>query len=254
MAGTQGISVDVTTPDGIADAYVAYPDDGARHPGVLFYMDAFGLRPALRGMVDRLAGHGYTVLAPNVLYRHGRSPVVDVPEFIDMGERPEILKQLMPMILELTPDLVLRDADAYLAWLTAFEKTADGPMGTTGYCLGGGLSLRTAAGFPELVGAAAGFHTGGLATDSPDSPHLVVGNVAAEVYFGHADEDPSLPPEQIDGFEKALTAAGVRHRCEVYPGAAHGYTQSDTSSYDEPAAERHWRELVALLDRNLAAG
>ncbi|GAB2683830.1 dienelactone hydrolase family protein [Nocardia thraciensis] len=251
LTAVQGLSVDITTSDGVADAYVSSPDDGAPHPGVLLYMDAFGLRPSLRAMADRLAGHGYTVLVPNVLYRHGRAPVVDLPDFIDPSQRPELFQQLLPMIHELTPDLVLRDADAYLAWLTAYERTADGPMGATGYCMGARLALRTAAGFPELIGAAAGFHAGGLVTDGPDSPHLVVGNVTAELYFGHADDDPSLPPEQVERFERALSDAGIAHRCEVYSGARHGYTQTDTSAYDEQAAERHWRELVSLLDRTL---
>ncbi|OIJ94628.1 dienelactone hydrolase family protein [Streptomyces colonosanans] len=250
MTVIRGTSVDIPTQDGTADAYLAYPDDRSPHPGVLLYMDAFGLRPHLKGMADRLAENGYTVLVPNVLYRHGRAPVVELPEFIDT-ERPELFQQITPLIRSLTPEVADRDADAYLHWLTNCPQVADGPVGVTGYCMGARLALRTAGSHPEQVAAVAGFHGGRLATDTPDSPHLVADRITAEVYFGHADQDPSMPPEQIERLDRALTEAGVRHRSEVYPGASHGFTQGDTSNYHHEGAERHWTELLALLDRNL---
>ncbi|MDX3642452.1 dienelactone hydrolase family protein [Streptomyces sp. MB09-02B] len=254
MSAVRGTSVDIVTEDGTVDAYFVHPDDDDAHPAVLFYMDAFGLRPHLRGMADRLAGAGYTVLVPNVFHRSGRTPVFDLPEFIDPAARPEIWDQILPAMLALTPDLALRDAAAYLGWLADSPRAADGPVGITGYCMGARLALRTAGAFPERVAAAAGFHGGGLATDAPDSPHLTVPRITGEVYFGHADDDPSLPPEQIDLLDKTLTEAGVRHRTEVYAGAPHGYTQADTAAYDAEATERHWTALLDLLDRTLRSG
>ncbi|MFG2133649.1 dienelactone hydrolase family protein [Streptomyces sp. NPDC048751] len=249
MTSVEGTAVDIPTEDGVADAYLAHPGDGSPHPGVLLYQDAFGLRPHLRAMADRLAGAGYTVLVPNVFYRHGRAPVVDLPEFIDPSGRPEIFEKLGPLMQSLTNELALRDADAYLRWLADSPLVADGPVALTGYCMGARLSLLTAGTYPERVAAAAGFHGGRLATDGPDSPHLVAEHVTAELYFGHADADPSLPPEQMDRLESALTAAGVRHRCEVYPGAPHGFTQADTASYQQEGDERHWAALLDLLKR-----
>ncbi|MEW2399948.1 dienelactone hydrolase family protein [Streptomyces sp. NPDC046862] len=251
MTTVRGTSVDIPTPDGTADAYLASPDDNSPHPAVLFYMDAFGLRPHLRKMADRLAEAGYTVLVPNVFYRHGPAPVFDLPDFIDPQERPGLWEQIAPVLQSLTPELVTRDAGAYLDWLAARPEAADGPVGTTGYCMGTRLALRTAAAHPERVAAAAGFHGGGLATDDPDSPHLLAGSITAELYFGHADQDHSLPPEQIERLDKALTDAGVRHRAEVYTGARHGYTQADTAMYDAEATERHWEALLSLLGRTL---
>jgi carboxymethylenebutenolidase len=251
MTSIRGTSVDIPTQDGTADAYLAHPDDHSPHPAVLLYMDAFGLRPGLEQMADRLAENGYTVLVPNVFYRHGRAPLVELPDFIDTSERPEIFQKIMPLMQSLTPERADRDADAYLRWLAECPQAADGPIGVTGYCMGARLALRTAGAHPERVAAVAGFHGGRLATDTPDSPHLVADRITAEVYFGHADKDPSMPPEQIELLDKVLTEAGVRHRSEVYPGAHHGYTQADTSSYHPEAAERHWTELLALLDRTL---
>jgi carboxymethylenebutenolidase len=249
MTAIQGTAVDIPTQDGTADAYLAHPGDGNPHPAVLLYMDVFGLRPHLHSMADRLAEAGYTVLVPNVFYRHGRAPVVELPEFIDPAARPEIFQRIVPVRQALTPELAMRDAGAYLGWLADCPMAADGPVALTGYCMGAWLALLTAGTYPERVAAAAGFHGGNLATDTPDSPHLVADRVTAELYFGHADEDRSLPVEQIERLEGALTKAGVRHRCEVYTGASHGFTQADTAAYDAAAAERHWVALLDLLKR-----
>ncbi|AKJ15166.1 dienelactone hydrolase [Streptomyces incarnatus] len=249
MTDVQGTDLDIQTEDGVADAYLVRPADGRPRPGVLFYMDAYGLRPHLRSMADRLAAAGYTVLVPNVTYRLGRAPVIELPEFIDPGADPTIWERLGPIVFSLTQDLIERDSAAYLRWMADSPLVADGPVGVTGYCMGARLALWTAAAHPDRVAAAAGFHGAALAIDDPTSPHLGAPRIAAELYLGHADNDPSLPPEQIERFEKALTEAGVRHTCEVYAGARHGYTQADTTAYDREATERHWAALLDLLAR-----
>jgi carboxymethylenebutenolidase len=251
MTAVHGTPVDIATPDGTADAYLVHPDDSAPHPAVLLYMDAFGLRPHLRSMADRLASAGYTVLVPNVFHRSGRAPLVELPEFINPAERPEIIEQLGPMARTLTPEAAMRDAAAYLDWLAASPLTTDGPAGITGYCMGAGLALRTAGTYPDRVAAAAGFHGAYLATEAPDSPHLLADRITAELYFGHADQDATNPAEQIDRLDKALTAAGVLHRAEVYTGAHHGFTQADTAMYGEEATRRHWEALLELFGRTL---
>ncbi|GAA4716389.1 hydrolase [Phytohabitans rumicis] len=193
---------------------------------MLFYMDAFGVRPRLRQMADRLAAAGYTVLVPNVLYRHDRAPLVELPERIEEQDRP--------------------------ALLASSPQATDGSVGVTGYCMGAGLALRTAGTYPHRVAAAGGFHGAGLASDAPDSPHLLAEGITADLYFAHADQDPAMPPEQIDRLDKALTAAGVRHDTEVYAGAQHGYTMADTTRYNADATERHWTALLDLFGRTLS--
>lgn len=243
--------MDIATEDGAADAYAVRPEAGGAHPGVLMYQDAFGLRPHLMAMADRLAAAGYLVLVPNVFYRHGRAPVVELPEYIDMAARPDIVEKVMPLMGSLTPEMVARDAGAYLQWFADSPLAVPGPVGITGYCMGARLALYTAGTHPDRVAAAAGFHGGNLAGDEPDSPHLLAGRITAELYFAHADEDPSMPEEQIRRLERAFTEAGVRHRCEVYAEAHHGYTQADTAAYNPTAADRHWNELLALFRRAL---
>ncbi|RJQ75414.1 dienelactone hydrolase family protein [Pseudonocardiaceae bacterium YIM PH 21723] len=252
MAETQGTLVDITTPDGVADAYLTHPAEGGPHPGVLFYMDALGLRPNIKEMADRLAAAGYTVLVPNLFYRTRRAPVFELPEIIDGESRAKVFEQIGPVMQSFTPELAMRDAEAYLGWFAESPLATDGPVGITGYCFGAGLALRTAGTYPERVAAAGGFHGAHLATDQPDSPHLLADKITAELFFGHADNDHALPQEQIDRLAKALTDAGVTHQCEVYRGAIHGFTQADTSVYHPEAAERHWSDLLDLLRRALS--
>jgi carboxymethylenebutenolidase len=242
-----GGMVDISTQDGMAEAYLSRPPgQDVSHPGVLFIMDAFGLRPRIEEMVDRIAARGFVVLAPNVLYRAGSAP--EMPDLADPAQRDSFFARLRPAMAELTPDRIASDGAAYLDYL---GKIASEPFAITGYCLGGRVGWRIAAAHPDRVAALAAFHAGGLVSDEEDSPHLSAGALSAELYFGHADNDQSMTPEHRAALEQALEEAGVRYRSELYEGAAHGYTMSDTAAYDEAAAERHFTELFALLDRTI---
>ncbi|HEX6457549.1 MAG TPA: dienelactone hydrolase family protein [Thermoleophilaceae bacterium] len=243
-------TIDIPTPDGVADAYLTYPDDDQRHPGVLFLMDAYGLRARIEEMAGRIAERGYAVLAPNVFYRAGRSPVLPFPDMSREDARSEFFAKVRPLMAELTPERLAADGAAYLDELA---KVAVEPFAITGYCMGTRLGLRIAAAHPDRVAALAGFHGGGLVTDDPTSPHRAAGDLRAELYFGHADQDQSNSPEQIAALDEALDAAGVKHTTEVYEGARHGYTMSDTPVYDEAATERHFAALFDLLGRTLSA-
>jgi carboxymethylenebutenolidase len=244
--------VDVPTPDGTADAYIVRPAAGS-HPPVLLFMDGIGLRPRLEEMADRIASQGYAVLVPNLFYRAGRAPVLpDLVARLQSEDRPAVFAELRGHITSLTPDVAARDTRAYVDFLDAQPGVAAGPMATTGYCMGGALSLRAAAQLPERVVAAASFHGGNLAPEEDSGPHTLVGRVEAELYFAHADNDASAPPEQIARLEAALDAAGVRYSSELYAGASHGFTMSDMPVYDAEAEQRHWDALLGLLDRRLA--
>lgn len=242
-------TIDIPTADGVADCTLVTPSDAGPHPGVLLYMDAFGLRTRLQEMASQLAQAGYVVLVPNVFYRAGRAPVVELGDLTKPENRGGVFKKLRPLMRALTPELAMQDADAYLGYLERNARISNRQVGTVGYCMGAALALRTAAHSPDRVKAVACFHGGQLATDQPDSPHLSVDRIRAEVYVAHADHDPSMPPEQQQRLSEALTTAGVRHRAELYTGAAHGFTMADTAVYDEAATERHWERLLDLLGR-----
>jgi carboxymethylenebutenolidase len=241
--------VDVPTEDGVADSYLVVPDGDGPHPGDLIFMDAFGLRPRLKEMADRIAERGYAVLAPNILYRGGRAPLVDMTALQDPEKRGKVFEGLMPLIQGLTTDLLAHDTKTYLDFFAAQDGVDEGPVVAVGYCMGGTNALKAIEAYPDRIKAVASFHGGRLATDQPDSPHLGVGSITGELYFGHADNDASMTKEQIETLEAALDKAGVTYTSEVYEGAPHGFTMSDTAMYNEAGEQRHWVNLFALLDR-----
>lgn len=238
-------TIEIETNDGTAEAYLT-----GSGPGVLFFIDAIGLRPQIEQMADRIAGWGYTVLAPNALYRSGTaadtSPSRDLRE---PGAREEFFQHAGARIAAITPDGAESDIAAYLAVL---REHSDGVrVGAVGYCMGARLAVRTAGLDPDVV-ACAGFHGGGLVTDDPRSPHHSLPTAKAEFVFGHADNDSSMPPEAVAALGDALDEAGLTASNEIFPGAPHGYSMDDTSMYDETGAERSFAELEALLNRTLA--
>jgi carboxymethylenebutenolidase len=241
----------ITTPDGVAEAIVATPPSGSG-PGVLFFMDAFGLRPRVQEMVDEIASWGYVVMAPNVFYRDG-----DAAEVAPKGDmttpegREAFFRVAGPRIGHLTSELAEKDNDAYVAALRALPEVTPGPIGVVGFCMGTRLAMRAAGRHPEAVAACAGFHGGGLITDAPDSPHLELATAKAEFVFGHADNDGSLTPQNAADLGEALDEAGLTATNEIYQGAAHGYTMSDTSSWNEAAFVRAFTNLKDLYGRAL---
>ncbi|GGN73830.1 hydrolase [Actinoplanes lobatus] len=241
----------VPAADGVAEAYFVTPDGAGPYPAVLIFMDAFGLRPRLMEMARRIAARGYAVLVPNLFYRDASGPLVAPEELTDGAKRGAAFGRLMPMIRALTPERITADATAYLDFLAGQEKVADGPAGLVGYCMGGRNGLIVTAALPDRIAALGSFHAGGMVTGAPDSPHTGVAAITAEVYIAHADNDGSMTPEQIKTLEAAFDAAGVTYTSELYEGAPHGFTMSDTSMHHEEGEQRHWEALFALLGRTL---
>lgn len=246
-----GTMIDISAPDGTAEAYVSRPDEG-EHPAVLLYVDAIGLRPRIEEMADRIASWGYIVMAPNVFYRDGTVAELRPTDDLTVpANREAFFGSAMGRVGAYTPDLSGPDLDAFLEALLDLPGVSGREIGATGYCMGGRLVLRAAGRHPAEVVAVGLFHGGGLVTDAPDSPHLAVAGARAEVIGGHADHDGSNGPEQIAALDAALEEAGLTYSTAVYEDAPHGYSMSDTAAYDEPATERHFRELEALFGRKL---
>jgi len=238
------LDLTVAAPDGACPVSLHTPDGDGPWPAVIIYPDAVGVRPTFRAMADRMAALGYATLVPDVYYRAGEWAPFDVHTvFTDPDERA----RMMGLTRSLTPDVVIADAGAFLEFLAGRPEVAGDRVGTTGYCMGGRISLLVASHHPDRVGAAASFHGGRLADESdPDSPALLADRVRATVYVAAAENDELCPPEQLDRLAKAYTEAGVTHTIETYPGA-HGFAVPDNiGRYDEALAERHWAALEAL--------
>jgi carboxymethylenebutenolidase len=240
--------VEITTPDGVADAYFVHPASGA-HPGVLIWPDIVGLRPAFRQMGKRLAESGYAVLVVNPFYREKRAPVVPPDASIADPKTREIVFALAK---KLSPATHVTDAKAFVAWLDAQPAVdRNRKLGTMGYCMGGPITLRTAAAAPDRVGAGASFHGGGLVTEDADSPHLLVPKLKAHYLFAVAENDDQRDPNAKDVLREAFAKAGLPAEIEVYP-AAHGWCPPDSPVYDAAQAERARARLLALFEKALA--
>ena len=242
-------NVEVPTPDGTADCHFVHPASGA-HPGVLIWPDALGLRPAFEQMGRRLAESGYAVLVVNPYYRTERAPVLpEGASFRDEATR----KKVFPLMRSLTPETIVTDARAFVGFLDARDAVAgDRAMGTMGYCMGGSMTMRTAAAFPDRIGAGASFHGGRLVTDSPESPHLLVDRIRAHYLFAIAENDDQKDPKAKTVLRDAFAAAGLPAEIEVYAGTLHGWCPPDSAVYHEAQAERAWSRLLALFETALA--
>jgi carboxymethylenebutenolidase len=243
--------VTVKTADGMCDAALYHPagpknGKGGTWPAVLIWTDIFGLRPAFRDMGKRLAAQGYVVLVPNPFYRTRKAPVFEEGMKFDFNN-PEDRAKLPPLTGPLTPEAVTRDAAAHLAFLDAQKVTnKKAKAGVQGYCMGGPMTMRTAAALPARIGAGGSFHGGGLVTDKPDSPHLLVPQIKARYYFGIASNDDQKQPDAKDKLKAAFAAVNRPAKIEVYDGALHGWCVPGSAVYNQSAAEKAWGELLAL--------
>ncbi len=243
----------IKTQDGVCDSFVAYPDEGRQYPAVLLLMDAFGPRDYLYEMAKTIAARGYYVLLPNLFYRVRPAPVIQTKFPITAETHAAAVQEIMPLFPTLPPELAVRDIGVYFDFMAAQKQVLAGKVAMTGYCLGGSLAIRAAAQYPERIAAAASFHAGNLASDAANSPHLQLNQIKAELYIAHADNDRSMPAEQIKRLKKALEQSDLRYEMEVYEGAVHGFTMADLPAHNEAALERHWEKLFALLERSFSA-
>jgi carboxymethylenebutenolidase len=244
--------VTVTTPDGVIDAHYAAPSSG-KHPAVLVWPDIMGLRPAFRVMGRRLAESGYAVLTVNPFYRSQAGAVIADGESFS---QPAVRSRLIPLMQAATsdPENTRKDATAAIAWLDQQKEvdTRKG-VGTTGYCMGGPLVMRTMAFVPDRVRAGGSFHGGGLATAAPTSPHLMVPQMKAKaVLIAVAQNDDAQDPTVKDKVKAAFDAQNIPAEVEVYP-AQHGWCPPDSQVFDQAQADRAWARLLATFETGLKA-
>jgi carboxymethylenebutenolidase len=238
------MDVTIKTPDGTCDAYFVHPVTGTA-PGVLYWPDIFGLRPAARQMGKRLAETGYSVLVVNPFYRVQKAPTASKGAATPIPE-------LMGLAKQLSETTHMTDAKAFVAWLDSQSSVAKNrKIGTQGYCMGGPMAFRTAAAVPDRVGAVASFHGGGLVTDQPNSPHLQASRTKAQFLVAIAENDDKRSPKEKDVLKETFSNAKLPAEIEVYAGA-HGWCPPDSQVYNEKEAERAWSRLLALYGKALA--
>lgn len=239
-------NIKVNTADGVADAVLVTPSGPAPNAGVILYMDAFGVRPAVEVIAERIAAEGYAVLVPDTLYRGGRFGPYDAKTAFKDEATGKFIRATMAAT---TQAMSQADAAAFIEALTRHGVT--GPIGTTGYCMGGGRAINAAAAHPGRILAAASFHGGNLANDAPDSPQKNAAKIKARVYVATAGVDGSFPPEQSAKLAEAFRTAEVDYAIENYVGMAHGWCVPDHTAFNEKGAERHFSRLKTLFAETL---
>jgi carboxymethylenebutenolidase len=242
--------VDVRTPDGVADCHFVHPVSG-KHPSVLVWPDARGMRPAYHQMAKRLAESGYAVLVVNPYYRGARGVVW--PEGADPRQGGDAMNTIRPLLAQLSPATNRTDAIALMEFLDRNDAVdRSRKAATTGYCLGGPVTMITAAEFPERIGAACSFHGVRLATDAADSPHLLVPKMKAQYLFAIAADDDQREPEVKNLLRKAFDEAALKAEIEVYQGTQHSWTTPDSPVHNVEQAERAWARMMVLFETALA--
>jgi carboxymethylenebutenolidase len=232
----------IRTEDGTVDTHFFTPDGRTPKSAILFYMDGLGLRQALFDMAARMASHGYAVLLPNLYYRAGQSEPID-----PMKDRD----RMMQLVMSVTNEGTMRDTGHFLSFLDSHPSLAGAKVACVGYCMGGALSLTAVGTYTDRITAAASLHGARLATDAPDSPHLLAPKMAGEVYVGVSEIDPYLADGETARLETALKDADVNAMVEIYPGVHHGFTVPGIPIYDRDASEHHWDRILGLFSRNL---
>ena len=240
--------VEIKTPDGTCDAALYHPPGTGHWPGAIIFTDILGLRPVFRDMGRRLAADGYAVLVPNPFYRTRKAPVIEGP--FDFA-KPEDRAKLGPLTAPMSRATQITDTTAYIDWLHAHERVNKRrKMGVSGYCMGGPFTLVAASVAPDRIGALGSFHGGGLVTDKPDSPHLLIARIKASSYLGVANNDDQRQPDAKDKLKAAFADAKLPGEVEVYP-ANHGWCVKDNPTYDAASAERAWAHLTSLYAKAL---
>ena len=243
--------ISLVTADGDARAFVFKPDAGpdtdqGPWPGAIILMDAPAIRPALFEMGERLAAAGYYVLLPDLFWRAGPYPTLDIAK-ARAGD-PEQVALFGKLRASTGAGRQMTDVKACLDHMARDADARPGKVGVTGYCMGGAIALRAAGTFPDQIAAAASFHGGGMATDDEKSPHRLADQIKAKVLVAGAIEDRSYDEAQNELLTKSLKAAGVDAEVSIWEGCRHGWVPTDMPVYNPEGAERHWRELIALFD------
>lgn len=242
-------AIEIKTSDGVSDGFLLQPAANGKWPGVMHLTDIGGIRPSQHEMARQLCEAGFVVLMPNIFYRFGRPPLIDLPVNMDDEKTKKRFGELRAALPLAGME---RDGAAYVDFLAMHESVIAAKLGVVGYCFAGAMALRMAATRPEKIGAAASFHGGGLCSDASDSPHTVLPRVKARLYFGHAIEDRSMPKDAIEKLEKALASWGGKFESETYAGCRHGWTVPDSPVFNSDGAARAFSKLTAMFSAALS--
>ena len=243
---TRSERIEIQVADGTAmGGYLARPDNDEVLPGVIVYMEIFGINSHIRSVTDRIAGEGYVALAPDYFHRTGPG--------IELGYDDAGMAEGMTHLGRLAAETMIADAQATIDALTARADVGGSGIGAMGFCIGGHMTYLAAC--ETDLKAAASYYGGGIAAPAGPGgapPTLsrtkkIKGRI--NCYFG--GQDALIPQVQVQAINVALSDAGVAHEVHVYDGADHGFNCDQRASFDEAASQDAWSRTLELFASEL---
>ncbi|MEM7097826.1 MAG: dienelactone hydrolase family protein [Pseudomonadota bacterium] len=240
----QTFNVDVVTPDGQMDCFIAHPDGPGPFTPVILYMDVPGIREELRGMTRRLADDGFMGVLPDLYYREGKVR-------FDLSKGESEFKKMFAVGGALTNEMIMHDTQGLLDYLDR-QDNARSLVGTVGYCMSGQFVVSAAGTYPERIRATASLYGTRIVTEKEDSPHKLIPKMQGEAYLGFSEHDPYVEDNVIPDITPLLEGnEALVSVLEVHPGTEHGFCFPQRPQYEAAAAEKVWAQMVDMYRRAL---
>ena len=237
--------VEIPQGDGSFGGYLARPAGDERLPGVIVYMEIFGINSHIRDVTERVAREGYVAIAPDYFHRTGPG--------VEFGYDDAGMAAGMKLLSSLEAGEMIEDAVATVAYLRGRGDTQGDRIGAMGFCIGGHMTYLAAC--ATDIQASASFYGGGIA--APQGPGGAASTVSrtsgikGRILCLFGGQDAMIPGDQVDSIRSALGQAGVRHEVVVYDAADHGFHCDQRASYDEAAAKDAWQRVVRMFAEEL---
>jgi carboxymethylenebutenolidase len=213
---------------GVTPGYLAQPEAEGQYPGLIAIQEWWGLVPHIKDVAERFAKQGFITLAPD-LY-HGQS-----------AAEPDEARKLA---MEMDRQHAIQEIIAAIGYLQGLPQVSPKKVGVVGWCMGGSLTIATAAA-SQQVGAAVAFY--GMPADLN-----IVADIRGPLLGLYGENDHGIPPERVHQLQAALEKADVVHEIHIYPGAGHAFF-NDTRPhiYNPNAAQDAWERTLEWLRRYL---
>lgn len=225
--------------------YLARPADGAPRPGVLVFMEIFGVNSHIRDVTERVAREGYVALAPDFFHRTGPG--------VEYGYDEKGMTEGIKLLGALKADEIVADARAALSFLKRQNFVKGDKLGAMGFCIGGHVTYLTAC---EIeVKAAASFYGGGIVNaqgfGGGASTVSRTNKISGRILCLFGAKDAHIPLSQVDTIRAELEKHRIRHEVVVYPQADHGFFCDQRASHDKASAEDAWVKVKKLFAEEL---
>ena len=209
--------------------YLALPEGGGKHPAIIVIHEWWGLNDWVKQQAQKYGGQGYVALAVD-LYRGKTGATPDEAHILMRG---------------LPDDRGLRDLEAAFAYLASRPDVNAKKIGSIGWCMGGGWSIKLAEDQPKLAAFVVNY--GSLPTDP-----AIIGKIQAPMLGNFGAEDKGIPPESVKAFESAMKSAGKNANIKIYEGAGHAFQNPNNKDGYRPGATADAdKRIDAFFAKNL---